>query len=107
MKADSNGQSSTSATKCDTMPCKKTIFKVIKDIITTKSTSAVTIYKSLETTPQYVERSKNTEYLMMCLLAAFLDNEVLKFLPSDQVSSIVMQFNNCAPKGAFGNTYPT
>ena len=61
--------------------------------------------KSLSATPQYVPRSKNIEYLMMCLLTAIPDNEVLKFLPSDQVSPIVMKFsNNCAPNGAFGNT---
>ena len=87
------------------MPGKKTIFKVIKGIIITKSSSKsspMTINKS-SATPQYVERS---EYLMVCLFAAIPDNEVLKFLPSDQVSPIVIQFsNNCTANGAFENTY--
>ena len=69
--------------------------------MTAESTSAVTINKSFEATPQYLERSKNTEYLMVCLLAASRDNEVLKFLPSDQVSPIVIQLTNFAPNGAF------
>ena len=61
--------------------------------------------KSPSVTAQYLPRPKNVEYLMMCLLTAIPDIDVLKFLPSDQVSPIVMKFsNNCAPNGAFGNT---
>ena len=86
-----------------TVPGKKTIFAVIKGIFTTKSTSKSN--RSSKATPQYMQRSKNTEYLMMCLLPAIPDNEILNFLPSDQISPIVIQFsNNCAPNGAFGNT---
>ena len=98
-KTDSNGQPSTTTANFSVQPSEvRTAFEAIKE----ESASKV---KSLPATPQYVPRPKNVEYLMMCLLTAIPENEVVKFLPSDQVSPIVMKFsNNCAPQGAFGNT---
>ena len=105
---DSIGQPLSALTESNAISGKKTIFEVIKGIFTTKSSSkssAVTLDQSSEATLQYKERSKHTEYLMMCLLAPIPDIEILNYLPSGQISPIVIQFsNNCAPNGAFGNT---
>ena len=91
---DSSRQPSTTTANSSVQPSEATTaFEAIKE-------ESVSKVKSSSTIPQ-----KNIEYLMMCLLTAIPDNEVVKFLPSDQVSPIVMKFsNNCAPNGAFGNT---
>ena len=91
---ESSRQPSTTTANSSVQPSEtRTAFEAIKE-------ESVSKVKSSSTIPQ-----KNIEYLMMCLLTAIPDNEVVKFLPSDQVSPIVMKFsNNCAPNGAFGNT---
>ena len=89
--------STTTANSSDQPSEVRTTFKAIKE-------ECVSKVKSPSAKPQ-VSNPKHVEYLMMCLLAPIPDNEVLKFLASDQVSPIVIQFsNNCAPIGAFGNT---
>ena len=97
--SDSSRKPSTITGNSSNQPSEaRSAFKAINE-------ESVSKVKSSSATPKCTPRPKDVEYLMMCLLAAIPDNEVLKFLPSDQVSPIVMKFsNNCAPNGAFGNT---